>query len=135
MPVDPSLYNIGAELVQRLNASATAKQGIWTPEPTKIRKYLQAFHVLDGTWAKTRIRTGFVKATVMAMGLAGAVWRLHRVRRANTLKRMERGPGARRAVLLAAWPYASAPTARRRRAPPAISMARAVARNAMLGLN
>ena len=94
MPVDPSLCNIVTELVQRLLASATAKQGIWTLEPTKIRKYLQAFHVLDGTWVKTRILTGFVKARAMA-GMAGAAWRLHRVRRANTPKRMQRGPGAR----------------------------------------
>ena len=134
MPVDPSLYNIVTELVQRPPASATAKLGLWTLEPTEERKYLQAFHVLDGTWANTGRMMGFATAPVMA-GMAGAVWRLHRVRKANTLKRMERGPGARRAVLLAAWPYASAPTARRRRAPPAITMARAVARNAMLGLN
>merc|ERR1712032_901696 len=36
------------------------------------------------------------------VGMAGAAWRLHRVRRANTLKRTKRGAGARRPASLEA---------------------------------
>jgi len=66
------------------------------------------------------------------VGMAGAAWRPHRVRTANTLQRMERGAGARRTVFLGT--YANATTACRRRAPTAISMALLVARVVSMGI-
>ena len=85
-------------------------------------------HICIYTYTSTYIHVQVMEAE------AGVAWRLHRVRRANTLKRTQRGAGARRSVRLVAWPYASASTVCHSRATRAINMALTVARVVSMGI-